>query len=92
MAVRANSVYFDEDGLRMLCAHIIKKAAKDYYRVCLQNRDEDFYYKQRMQEFFRSTYYSSICSIDGNHLMRVIERRAKRGEKLFKCTWGGEYE
>ena len=82
MAVAASDL-FDEDGLRMLCVGIVKKAMKDYYTLCVMNRDEDYYRRKTMKEFFTSGYFSEISNIDGKQLMKVIEHRAKHKIRLL---------
>ena len=90
MAVAENDIWLDEDGARLLCAYIVRKAAKDYYQVCLQPGKWDTEYRQKqLKEFFESEYYKQISGIDARHLMRTIEYRAKHGIKLFK---GGDWE
>ena len=87
MAVAESDVY-NEDGLMLLCAAIVKKAAKDYYTLCQLNREEDYYRRKSMKEFFQSGYFSTISNIDGKQLMKVVEHRAKHKLKLFR----GDYD
>ena len=77
-----------EEGIKLLCAHIIKKAAKDYYAACLYDTKDNDNYRQRLELFFLSDYYRMMSSIDGKRLIAVIKYRAKHRIKLFR---GGEY-
>ena len=94
MAVAANDtasvVWLDEDATRMLCAHIVRKAAKDYYKCCLQSgKWESEGRKRQLREFFESEYFKFLSGIDGRMLMRIVEYRAKHHIKLFR---GGDFE
>lgn len=73
-----------EEGVRLLCAHIIKKAAKDYYVACLYDTKDNDYYRKRLESFFLSDYYRMISGIDGQRLISVIRYRAKHKIKLFR--------
>ena len=86
----SNEVWLDEDATRTLCAHIVRKAARDYYKCCLQSdKWESAGRKRQLREFFESEYYKFLSGIDGKMLMQIVEYRAKNHLKLFR---GGDFE
>lgn len=68
-----------------LAMAIVKQAVIDYKRILAILRYSPYdqkalVEKERLERFFRSKWFSSLCDLDGEDLMRMVKTRRLRLE------------
>lgn len=64
-----------DDAWQSLAEAIVEQACEDYRRVLKGKRRTREYIlcRKELEHFFRSDWFETLCSLDGDHLMRRLQ-------------------
>lgn len=61
---------FSEDGCKNLAMQVVKQAIVDYKKAL---KKKDKYECANLERFFRSAWYSVLCSVDGDYIIELVK-------------------
>ena len=72
----------NDDGIKYLAMAIVFQAVQDYKKALKHNDKVEIY---NLEKWFRGNWYKTLCSIDGDYLIKKI-RKVLKYEKNNKRT------